>query len=1189
MRPCELGEARPQPHVLTHPGSDLVERRVNGTELACDDLVQRELTAEPRLVVLVDRLVAELEQHEVQPVAVRHGPVPVDDHRHRHDTLIPSSNVAASEETASLGPLLVKLVPPRVPPWFIERPSLAQRLDDAARYHLTTVVAGAGFGKSTQLAARAAANEWAWYTLDSTDQSPSKCAGGILAALRRKIPGLPWLVLPVNAGSDVEDVGDGLASLIAHALEDELREDIVLVLDDLHELGGAPSAMRLVEGLVRYAPAGLHLVLSSRHEPPFSIARLRGRGEVLDVVSGDLVFSVEDTSARLASTLSTVDGDLAQSVYGATDGWPAAVQLAAEMLRADRPGDRGRLIAALSSKGGPLYGYLAEEVFAGEPAATVELVRTVAQFERVTPPLCEALGCAGAESTLVELARRGLVTAPPTGADDWYTLHALVREFVLETWPVAPSELRALRRRAARWFESMGRYGDALESLTAAADGAGIVRLVNKRWRELTDQGELDALVEAGAVLPLELRQRVAFTIAHAHTLRGEFDQALEWLSVVSDDRDLALVFQLAVVHINRDEPAQALEVLLRAFQEDDGARLRWQSSRSSMLEGEVMFPAFIAYQLMALGRLDEARPYAARAFEAASKLPEVLSPVAEAHMAVGDVALEDGNLAAAADHYDRAIAIAERLGNILATCSARNRRSQVRVAQGRPDDAVRDATHALALADRIGFSLFQAWSPATRGEAYLALGRLDEAVADFEAARHVQERLGSSAVSVPLSGLGDVHRARGELAQARSAYERAFAAAERSGNVRDRVVALTGLAHILVDEDEAEAERTATSAVDVAYGSFLGRALVTRGWIALRLDDRVTALAAAEDALADARRRGEPILIAESLELRALCDSDPDPARLHEALAIWTRMGAPLGVARTALGLARLADNEQEALGAEEQLRRLGVRQIGVGAGLLPMLESHAARPLVIRTLGHFAVLRDGRPVAGSEWQSKKARDLLKILVAQRGQSLPRDALMELLWPDDDPGRTSNRLSVALNVVRGVLDPERQLEQDHFVATDGDAVRLVLAHVSVDLDEFLGAAAAALSAFRSDRPEAPALLERAETMYGGDFVEEDRYEDWAAPMRDEARAAYSDVLRALASYEASLETPSTRFHLRSLALDPYDEETHLGLVSILVASGRHGEGRRAYRQYVARMREIDVEPAGPLPVRRTP
>ena len=1074
---------------------------------------------------------------------------------------------ATESPPVGLGPMLVKLVPPRIPAWFVERPALERRLDEAAQHRLSVVVAAAGYGKSTQLAARASTNGWAWYTIDSSDQAPARCAEGVLAALRLRIPELPWLVLPVNAGSDPDAVGDGLASLLAHTLEDRLSEDLVLVLDDVHELEGAPAALRFVESLVRYAPTGFHLVLSSRHELPFSIARLRGRGEVLDVVGADLAFSEAETSARLSSALSASDGGLARSVYEATDGWPAAVQLAAEMLRRDRPGDRGRVVDALSSRTGPLYSYLAEEVFAGESPETVQLVRTAAQFERFTPGLLEALGCTHVEKDLVELARRGLVTAPPAGADDWYTMHALVREFVVEAWPMSASELRALRRRAARSFEAMGRYRESLESLTAAADGAGIVRLVNKRWRELTDQAELDALVEAGAVLPLELRQRVAFTIAHAHTLRGEFDRTLEWLSSVPDEHPGDLQFQHAVVHINRDEPALALDVLLRGMDHADA-------------EGAVMFPAFIAYQLMALGRIDEARSYVAGAFEAAAELPELMSPQAEAHMAVGDVEREDGNLAAAAHNYDAAIEIAEQLGNVLATCSARNRRSYLRQAQGRLVDAVDDATHALALADRVGFSLFQAWSPTARAGAYLALGRLDEAAADFESARHVQERLGSSAVSVPLSGLGDVHRARGELTQARSAYERALAAAERSERARDRVAALTGLAYVLVDEDEAEAERAVLGAVELAYGSFRGRALVARGWVALRRDDRKAAHAAAEEALADGRRRGEPALIAEALELRALCDPAPDRARLEEANAIWTRMDARVGAARTRLALARLDDDAPEAERAESELRRLGVRQIDIGAGLLRELATATTHALAIRTLGHFAVLRDGRPVAVSEWQSRKARDLLKILVAHRGRTVSRDVLMELLWPDEDPAKTANRLSVALNIVRGVLDPDRRLEQDHFVAGERDAVRLDVAHVPVDLEEFAATAAAALNAARAGDANAPALLEHAEILYGGDFLEEDRYEDWAAATRDETRATYLDVLHALALREASLDAPSTRFHLRALSLDPYDEEIHLALVSMLIASGRHGEARRSYRQYVDRMREIDIEPA---------
>ncbi|CAN5159145.1 hypothetical protein BH09ACT13_BH09ACT13_13570 [soil metagenome] len=1078
---------------------------------------------------------------------------------------------AEDRAPAPPGPAIVKLVPPRVPPWLVERPSLERRLDQADRYRLTVVVAGPGFGKSTQLGARALANGWAWYTVDRADRSPVTFAEGILAALRRRLPDLPSPVLPVSTGGDTDALGDGLASAVAHALEEALSEDLVLVVDDLHELEGAHSAVRFVESLVRYSPIELHLVVCSRHDIPFSVVRMRGRGEVLAVASAELAFTMEETTRRLATTLQSVDPALVSSLHEASGGWPAAVQLAADVLATAQPEDGSKLLEGLSRRGGPLFQYLAEEVFGRESPETQALLRVSAQLDRVTPELCEALEVTHARETLVELARRGLVSASPAGTGDSYTLHALVREFVVETWPTSVAEVRELRCRAAEWFESSGQHKEALESLTVAADGARIVRFIERRWRELTDQAALDALVEAGAVLPVALRRPPsALTIAHAHILRGKSEQALEWLasSRGADADDPWPMFQVAMVHITRDEPSPALEALLRAL---DG---------ELKIEQAAMVDAFIAYQLMALGRLDEARPYAAQAFEAAYSLPETMTAQAEAHMALGDIAREDGDLAAAAAHYETALEISEGLGNVLATCSARTRRSMLRVAQGLLTEALDDAAHAVTLADRVGFSLFQAWAPSTRGVAYLALGRLDEAAADFSVAREVQDRLGSSAVSISLAVLGSVHRARGEIAQARSAYERALVPAERSGCVYDRTVALAGLAWTLVDDDPEEAPCVAAGAVELSFGAGVAPALLTSGWLALRRGDVRAAVSTAEAALADASRRGAPGLLAEALELRALCESEPDRGRLEEAHAIWTRIGARLDEARTAFALAQLDGTTDERDDAERALRRFGVRRLDAGVGLVQQLLPRVALPLAIRTLGHFAVLRHGLPATATEWQSKKARDLLKILVAHRGQSLPRDSVMELLWPDEDPRKTSNRLSVALNVVRGVLDPERRLEQDHYVASDGDSIRLVLPHVSVDLEDFLTAAATGLSAFRQKGAKSSALLEQAEAAYGGDFLEEDRYEDWAAPRRDEVRAAYLEVLRALAALELSAEAPSARYHLRALSLDPYDEDTHLALVSALIAGGRHGEARRAYRQYVMSMRRIGVEPA---------
>jgi len=94
---------------------------------------------------------------------------------------------------------------------------------------------------------------------------------------------------------------------------------------------------------------------------------------------------------------------------------------------------------------------------------------------------------------------------------------------------------------------------------------------------------------------------------------------------------------------------------------------------------------------------------------------------------------------------------------------------------------------------------------------------------------------------------------------------------------------------------------------------------------------------------------------------------------------------------------------------------------------------DAHAPE-LAIRSLGAFRLFRDGVPVSTSAWQSKKARTLLKILIARRGRSTPRELLMESLWPEQDPARLANRLSVALATVRVVLDPDKRRTAGYFV-----------------------------------------------------------------------------------------------------------------------------------------------------------
>jgi DNA-binding SARP family transcriptional activator len=240
-----------------------------------------------------------------------------------------------------------------------------------------------------------------------------------------------------------------------------------------------------------------------------------------------------------------------------------------------------------------------------------------------------------------------------------------------------------------------------------------------------------------------------------------------------------------------------------------------------------------------------------------------------------------------------------------------------------------------------------------------------------------------------------------------------------------------------------------------------------------------------------------------------------------------------------------------------------------GWGAALAALVAAVAVRPLhrrttklvyrepepalSIRTLGGFRVFRDGEPVTA--WPSKKARTLLKILVAHRGRPVPREALMEALWPGEDPRKLGNRLSVALSTLRDTLGRE----PDALVA-DADAIALELSVASVDVERLLAA-------------DDPVLVER---LYGGDFLEEDRYEDWAADLREQARAAYGAALRARAR-DAKHHDEAVRAYLRLLEHDRYDAAAHRDLIARLERAGRHGEAIARRRAYIRQMAEIDV------------
>lgn len=1073
---------------------------------------------------------------------------------------------------------------PRLPDVWVDRPYLMGLLAGVTSRRVTTLVAGAGFGKTALLAAWAERTDPVWYPLAREDAALPVLARGLYDALRIRLRALEEHA--VDGYLRTTDLGDprsadGLAASMGEALAGACRDDLVLILDDVQELPPGGPAARLVEGLCRHAPPSVHVVLSSRDEPPFPLARLRGHGQVLELDGAALAFTEAETRALLGAVLGDDEEqpDLAARLHDLTEGWPAATVLAAEWLRRCSPASRADALRTLGRPGGPLFAYFAEEVFARETPAAHELARRMAVLPRFTAALCAAVGIGVSEEQLARLARCGLLRPCP-GRAGWFTTGPLVRDFAAATAPLEPAEQRELQERAAAWYAAEGHLEEALASVCALGEPALIGTFLERHGSAMLARGTASAVVAAASRLRGDLRTAgVEQVEGKARQLGGDWHGALRCLRRAAESSgrlDPGLAWRIGLIH--------------HVLGEHDAAMAAYQTAcPGAGTADEVLVLAWRAAAHWVRGEAAECRQSALHALSAAqeSGAPRAL---AAAHTAMALLASDEGDRVGCDRHYARALEFATRTGDVFQIICVRANRAARGIEEGAYRQVLADLVTLIRDADLTGFTGMAGFALCNRGAAHLALGEFEEAMADFDAAKAAYQRIGSGLVARPLTGLGDVYRERGDLALARSAYREAIEIAERAGDRQVLGPALAGLARVRLSDDPDGAAALANRAVAESTPAGRVRALLAAGWVSLAREEPSTAAGLAAETIALAERRRDRAGLAEGLELRALSTPDiPDRLRmLQEAESIWTAVGNPLGAARAGLAAARTGAAPSPVLDARaRRLRDLGVRpQAETTAGALRCVAVPWHARVQVRMLGGFQVLRDGRPVGVEEWRSKKARDLFKLLLARRGRPTPRELLMDTLWPDEDPARCANRLSVALSTIRAILDPEREFAPDYFVAADRYVIGI--ANLRVDVEEFLAAVRDGMGRQENGDPGALASLRQAEAMYTGDFLEEDPYEDWAVPLREEAKAAYLETARALAVAAADAGTydAAVRYLLRVLERDGYDEEAHLGLVTVLAAASRHGEARRRYRLYVGRMEEIGIEPA-PFPGHR--
>ncbi len=373
---------------------------------------------------------------------------------------------------------VAKLLRPLVRPGTVARASLVERLAEGDTHRIVSVVAPAGYGKTTLLSqwAERSARAFAWVSVAEPDNDPKVLLTYVAKALDAVEPigdrVFDALASPGSSvpGTVVPRLGSAFSSM---------SSPVVLVLDDVHVLRNREGHAAL-SALADHVPEGSRLVLAGRAEPPLRVPRLRAEGRILEIGPAQLALTREEASSLLANAGVRLDEEEVAELHRRTEGWPVGLYLAALYLR------EGGLVAgaAVSFSGDDRFvsDYVESEFLARISRGQRVFLTRSAVLDRMSGPLCEAvLSMPGSGATLADLARSNMLLVPLDRRGEWYRYHHLFRDMLLaQLHRQEPGLMPVLRRRAARWCLRNGLPEEALEYSIAAGDVNTAARLVER-------------------------------------------------------------------------------------------------------------------------------------------------------------------------------------------------------------------------------------------------------------------------------------------------------------------------------------------------------------------------------------------------------------------------------------------------------------------------------------------------------------------------------------------------------------------------------------------------------------------------------------------------------------------------------------------------------------------------------------
>jgi LuxR family maltose regulon positive regulatory protein len=418
-------------------------------------------------------------------------------------------------------------------PSLVPRPALFDRLSAGYAAGVTLISAPAGSGKTVLLRswieAAGLGERTAWVSVERDERDEQRVWLVVVEAMR------------TAAGMEgpIDDLGPAPgfdAEAVVERIIDgarELDEPLLLVIDDLHHLL-EPRALAPLELLLDRRPPQLRVILSTRHDPPLGLHRLRLAGELIELRATDLRFGLDETKELLSGAGIALSDEAVGSLQARTEGWAAGLRLAALSL-AGRP-DPERFVAEFSGSERTVADYLFAEVLQREPEPVRRLLLRTSILERVNGSIADRLvGTEGSERILLELEDDGAFVYSIDRERSWFRYHNLLADLLrLELRRTEPAAVPGLHRVAAEWYVEHGFPIEAIRHAQAAGDWRYAGDLVGQFGFSISLDGSFATMRALLEPFPKEAfaNAELAAFLAYGEVIRPSLDTAASYIAL---------------------------------------------------------------------------------------------------------------------------------------------------------------------------------------------------------------------------------------------------------------------------------------------------------------------------------------------------------------------------------------------------------------------------------------------------------------------------------------------------------------------------------------------------------------------------------------------------------------------------------------------------------------------------------